>query len=865
MLRPSAILLIIITLSAAGYTLWTWRTAETVGADPWRAIPMQSAMVIEVPDAWNSWDRITHTTQLWRTFATAPGAAAAGSVLERLAARMENDGALRASLADQTVLVAILRSGGDRIGCLFVGVRNGGGALADQALAEVLGAPTQSLELLATGAVVQVRPEADLPALSLCLRPGLWLLASDPGVMDEALLNLDSDASIADDPVLAKARATFGAGIDAHILLHSSRAQRLLNTWWLPDALDHLDLPAGWAALDLRARPDALLLSGLLVPEGEHSRLEAMQEQGVGRSTAMRALPARVAQLGTQHISDAKAWLTKRGTADDAMADALFGWVQGSIGTAVAPGSDAAADLAWAFFETNDPDLATERLSSLCDGPCDTLNYRGSRLTRLPNGGAHERLLGPAYERVERPWWTVLGELVLFSDNTQALMASIDVWNDGGSLAEDSRTAQWTARMSSDAGSTAWCDLARAWPLLQRGLRSKVGEPSSVPDSLWQQFGGLSLHVSPGQRGFHHLTLGLQHAPHTEAPSALSWSTNVGAAVQSAPQLVRNHVNNTREVLVQDTLHRLHLLASTGQVLWSRQLDGPMLGEAQQVDRFRNGKLQLLLNTAGSLYLIDRNGKDVGGFPVALKSRSSAALAVFDYENERDYRVVVPTSDGQLHNFGLDGQPVKGWEQPKLPSPAATAVVHLRIKGKDHLVVACNDGSLHILDRRGAVRERTSLKITEGPNDVRITPGSELFSSRVLWRDVEGKHWSNDLKGSAAPQVELPRYSTTGDSVIFQDAGVPRTLRTFGSALAKEVVVHSQPRGQTLLVVERPEMGLLSLLDDGGAEIDGSPVKGSWSAAPTDLDLDGRLEWVTVTRDGTVEAHRLPGLRAQTP
>ncbi len=860
--RPSAILLIIITLSAAGYTLWTWRTAETVGPDPWQAIPMQAAIVVEVPDAWNSWDRITHTTQLWRTFASVPAVAAAGSIVQDIAARMENDAALRSSMGSDTVLIAILRSGGERIGSLFVGQRKGGSTLADHGLAEAFGANAQAVELLATGAVVQVRPDTALPPLSLCLRPGLWLLASDPGVMDEALLNLDSGTSIADDPVLAKARATFGGGIDAHILLHSTRAARLLNTWWRPDALEHLDLPTGWAALDLRARPDALLLSGLLVPESPHARLEAMQEQGVGHGTAMRALPARVAHLGTQHISDASAWLARRGTADEALAEALFGWVQGSMGTALAPGKEASDDLAWAFFETNDPELASERLTSLCDGPCDTLDYRGERLTRLPNGGAHERLLGVAYDRVERPWWTILGELVLFSDDREALMASIDVWNDGGSLAEDTRTAEWMGRMSSDAGATAWCDVARAWPYIRRGLRD---QDNTVQDSLWRELGGLSLHVSPGQRGFHHLMVGLQHAPHTEVPSAVAWSTLLGTAVERPPDIVRNHVNNTREVLIQDVQHRLHLLASTGQMLWTRQLDGPILGPVAQVDRFRNGKLQLLLNTAGSLYLIDRTGKDVGGFPVTLGSPASAPLAVFDYENERDYRVLLPTSDGLLLNYGLDGQAVKGWERPKLPSMATAAVAHLRIKGKDHLVVVCADGSVHILDRRGGVRERTTLDLGETPQAVHIAPGPDLFSSTVRWRDAQGRHWTSDLKGSQVPQAQQRSYTTTGDSVVFLDAGVPRVLRTFGTPLAPDVATHTLPNGQFVVEVQRPEPGLLSLLDDGGSELDGSPVKGTWSAAPTDLDLDGRLEWVTVTREGVVEAHRLPGLRTRTP
>src|SRR5690606_16456743 len=145
---------------------------------------------------------------------------------------------------------------------------------------------------LAGGGVVQARPDSALPTFSLCVRKGLWLLTSSANVMDEALLQLESGTAITSDPVLAQAIGTLGAGTDAHVLAHTIRAQRLLNTWWTPGAIEHIGLPAGWAALDVRARPDALLMSGLLVPDGEHPLLTALRDQGTGRSSLHRLLPA---------------------------------------------------------------------------------------------------------------------------------------------------------------------------------------------------------------------------------------------------------------------------------------------------------------------------------------------------------------------------------------------------------------------------------------------------------------------------------------------------------------------------------------------------------------------------------------------
>ncbi len=860
MRRLLSYLLIAAVLGAAAYTLWTWNTAAAPHTDPWSAVPQQSAIVIEVPEAWSTWDRITHTTQLWATFSKLPGAASSGNLLGSLAARMENDAALRSAIQNNTVLIALLRSGGERIGTLFIGERTEGGSLADKAFAEVLGANGNTMELLARGEVVQVTPDTALPALSLCMPPGLWLLASDPGVMDEALLNIKSGVSIASDPLLVKARSTFGAGMDANVLLHTGRFQSLLNSWWKPDALKNVDLPIGWAALDLRVLPDALLMSGLLVPDSGTTVLQALAEQGSGKSSAMRALPARVALTNTLHISDASAWLAYQKKSDDARAGTLFEWVKGSVGIAVSPATGNSIEEAWAYFETEDPDAAAQALGASCNNGCDTMNYRGVRLSRLPFAGAHERLLGPRFERFEKPWWIVLGELVMFSDDARSLMSSIDVWNDGGSLAEDKRAAAWNSRMSSEASATLWYDVARVWPYLAPGLRKQ--QPGSIADSIAADLGGFTLQISPGQRGFHHITIGLQHAPHAQPVSALAWSTAVGANVQRAPDLLRNHVNNTREVLVQDTLNRLHLLASSGKILWTRQLDAPIMGPVTQVDRFRNGKLQMLFNTANALYLVDRNGKDVGGFPVKLKSPASAALSVFDYENDRDYRVMVPTMDATLLNFGLDGEAVKGWERPKLPTPAAAAVDHLRIKGKDHLVVVCTDGSVHILDRKGEVRERTTLRLSEQPQNVRITPGSELFSSQVFWSDTEGKNWTSDLKGTGSPQKNQSHYTTAGDSLLVNDDRGTRTLRTFGTALGKRVIEHEGSGKERLLIVERPALGSLSILDEGGTELEGSPVRGAWTAPLVDLDLDGTLEWVTITRDGIVEAHRLPSLRS---
>ena len=106
------------------------------------------------------------------------------------------------------------------------------------------------------------------------------------------------------------------------------------------------------------------------------------------------------------------------------------------------------------------------------------------------------------------------------------------------------------------------------------------------------------------------------------------------------------------------------------------------MGAVHQVDRFQNGKLQLLFNTTTRCYLIDRNGVDVSGFPYELGSPAPVPLSVFDYDGQRDYRVLIPTADGRILNLTLDGTPVKGWDPPKMGSTAIEVVHHLRVRNK---------------------------------------------------------------------------------------------------------------------------------------------------------------------------------------
>jgi hypothetical protein len=874
--RLSVIVLLIAVLAAAGWSLFSWeKKNKAVARDLWDAVPAQSAVIISVPDAWNTWDRFTHTSQLWEAFEQLPSFAAAGHIMSGTVERMQNDAALREALEDAPVLIALLRSGGNAVEGLFIGCPGLMGGTPLRSYAELMGLDEAARNALSRGDVIQIRPDTTLPALSISLQEDLWLMATTPQVMDEALFQLRSGRSILQDSLMVRMKGTMGGGTDANMLVHLRRTAGMLGSSIGSEVASEIRLPDGWVAMDMRSRPDAMLLSGLLMTVDRDPAMISLHAQGTGRPGVTRVLPAAVSAIDAMHISDPRLFMEGRlvNEQDPELVPAMFHWVQGSVGRAWA--SEHSQTWRWAFFQAGDPEEAQRALRSLCTGelPCEQQEYRNIILHHASVNNALERLLGEAWSEFGRPWWSILGDVVLFSNSPAALKTSVDAWHDGNSLAEDPRFTSWAQKISTNSGRFIWCDVARAGGLLRDQMRPHAQEEWDLAAAFRSRIGGFSIQLSPGQRGYTHVVAGLQHAPLEQQDNDLLWEAEIGALVEQRPSIVRNHNNNTNEVLVQDVEHKIHLIGSTGKILWTRQLDGPIMGQVHQVDKFRNGKLQLLFNTAGKVHLIDRNGKDVGDFPLALRDKAVAPLAVFDYENEQDYRIVVPVEKGRILNLGIDGREVNGWERPVLKADAASMVHHIRIKNKDHLILADRNGAVYILDRRGLPRERTALDLGTDPQVEHILPGNEIMNSSIIWRNAEGlvqQAWLNGAVAMLSPEGaggtqrtldmdgdgSMELFRVHGDSLIVSRDGKPVYTRVCGSPIHETPDVHVlDPRRRAISV--SGGNGKVRLLDDSGRDLPGSPLAGDTPPAVADLNLDEIPELITVTGNGRVVAYSL--------
>ena len=119
------------------------------------------------------------------------------------------------------------------------------------------------------------------------------------------------------------------------------------------------------------------------------------------------------------------------------------------------------------------------------------------------------------------------------------------------------------------------------------------------------------------------------------------FSTKIQGKILKDPHFVTNHITKDREIAVQDEKYNLYLISNQGKVLWKKKLAGKILGQIKQVDLYKNGRLQLIFVTENRLYVLDRNGKEVKPYPKIFKDKITRPLAIYDYDNNKNYRFLI--------------------------------------------------------------------------------------------------------------------------------------------------------------------------------------------------------------------------------
>ncbi|MFI1744185.1 ribonuclease HII [Thalassobellus sediminis] len=325
--------------------------------------------------------------------------------------------------------------------------------------------------------------------------------------------------------------------------------------------------------------------------------------------------------------------------------------------------------------------------------------------------------------------------------------------------------------------------------------------------------------------------------------------------ILNTPQFVTNHITKQKEIVVQDITNNLYLISNTGKILWKKQLQGPVLGSINQIDIYKNGRLQLAFATPNSVYVLDRNGNNVSPFPAKFNDNITQPLSVFDYDKNKNYRLLV-TQGKQTLMYDVKAKIVKGFKFNGANNTIISQPKHFRIGSKDFIVFKTKN-KLYILNRTGKTRvtPKTSNTYSEEP--------LFLYENKFTTTTNNGSLITIDTKGNTAIQnlnLSETHYIETTSKTLVTLTENKLTIKNksieldYGNYSNPKIFYLSDKIYVTLTDLQTQKV---YLYDSQAKLLSNFPVYGNSNIDLDNIDKDRNLEFITKGENNSILLYQI--------
>jgi len=339
-------------------------------------------------------------------------------------------------------------------------------------------------------------------------------------------------------------------------------------------------------------------------------------------------------------------------------------------------------------------------------------------------------------------------------------------------------------------------------------------------------------------------SLSVQFKDEIREESVTEWETLLDTVAAIKPFFFTNHLTGAREIFIQDMKNNAYLVNAAGRVLWKVPLKERISSAIYTIDYFRNGKFQLLFSGSNFLHLIDRNGNYVERYPVRLRSPATNPLALFDYDNNRNYRLLIAGEDRMIYAYDMSGSAVKGWKPFRTGGTVSSEIAWFRVSGKDYLVIS-DESAVYFLDRTGNKRltlkepvtkaRGSAMRLTSGTSPSAVCSGPDGTVQHIYF-DGRVEKFSK-RKFSADHSFDIFDVDSDGFAeYIFIDKGIlylydhnrsEMFSRQFGSDELGGPINFIFSASERKIGVFDIKARLIYLIDAKGNTMDGFPLRGA--------------------------------------
>lgn len=757
-------------LATAAYLYFHVKEVKTPVSSAINAIPLDASIIFESRQSRSTWKKLSQANIMWSDLIGTDFIAALNRNGNTLDSLLALDPEVSRLFENRSVLISLHKAEGNKLDFLYLySLPN---ITKQQVLEDFIRSAQKGKEPAkreVDGITINTLHLKDKRNFHYAFSKGVLISGFNVSLVERSIRQLSSGTSLQDDKHFSAVQQSAGEKVDGNIYVNYKHLPAALSGFVSSphkDMVSKLEEFAAWTEVDATIRPNELMLSGFTTANDSiNNYLGLFRKQSPQEIRLTRVLPASTSSFIFYGISDFDAFYndynryceqnglprqkaigeanSKTGTDTEKH---LISWIGNEMAALVLePTSTDLKENSYAVFHAKDTEEAKQLLSTLADSIAkrseakpDTSSFQGYQIKQIASENILSILLGPNFSNVTENYYTIIENYVVFGNSTAAMHHFINSYKGGKTLRNDQYYASFAENnLSEDASLYIYSNIARSPYLYKAYASDEHAQDIERFMDIYRRFQAIGIQFSSNKDLFYS-TIFLKHNPIYKEETNSLWELPLDTTISSKPVLVTNHNTKAKDIFVQDDGNKIYLISNTGKLLWKRQLDGKIMSEVVQVDGLKNGKLQIMFNTRSTIYVIDRNGKDLQGFPVKLKSPATNGMTVLDYEKNNDYRLLIACENKRLLNLKMNAQLVDGWEFDKTTDTVSLPVQHHNIGGKDHLFVVDSKGKVYVLDRHGKPRIKNKIHFNEPVTGFFIEPGKDITRSSLIAANTAG-------------------------------------------------------------------------------------------------------------------------------
>ena len=455
-----------------------------------------------------------------------------------------------------------------------------------------------------------------------------------------------------------------------------------------------------WASIDLDIEPDALEFNGIVQFETNSDQSsELLANLNPGTSDITDIIPLSARNFTYLICSDWNIYKSNLAKYRSALLKEFELGLEDYMLQAKGIGALNLNDEALLISEVNDIENAYLALNSISK---ETELFRELPIRKFDDStlfkSAFKELLNPPAIH----YYTYWDKYFVFAKTIQELKDLIANFQNGAVLGNDPSYKNFRTHLSDTYTLEYYANTLKTTKSLSEKLKKENAKGLKELDLNSHPHAALQLSASSD---YLYVNGGIYETPISQKKSQVVQiaSIKLDRDLLNNPLLLKNYRTKGQNILVQDVSNTLYQINQNGKIDWKKELDGPILGKIELVDLYKNGRLQYAFVTPHHFYVIASDGKIVEPFDIDYNAQITQPLAVFDYDNNRNYRFVVIQNQDILM-LDREAKNVNGFKYDKAESEIVSKPQHIRIDNKDYLLFKLKNGKLKILNRTGDSR-----------------------------------------------------------------------------------------------------------------------------------------------------------------